>query len=93
MFLYGAVSKMVVLSVSIHVVVGSNLGEQKLFFFFFFPIDLKTISFTETYESVVIFKFPRRLYFYVFNIYNAGLLNTKSRRSLYVDTASMRGII
>ena len=86
---------MVVLSVSIYVVVGSNLGEQNLFFFFFsfFPVDLKTISFTETYENVVIFKFPRRLYLYVFNIYNAGLLNTKSWRSLYIDTASMRGII
>ena len=74
--------KIVVLTVStcIHVVVGSNLGEQTFFFFLFsfFPIDLKPISFTEMYESVVIFKFPRRLYFYVFNIYNAGLLNTKS---------------
>ena len=64
MCLYGAVSKMVILTVSIHVVVGSNLGEQNLFFFFsFFPIDLKTISFTETYESVVIFKFPRAVIF------------------------------
>ena len=44
---------------------------------FFFPIDLKTISFTETYESVVIFKFPRRSHFYVFNINNARVLNTK----------------
>ena len=48
MCLYGAVSKMVVLKVSIHVVVGSNLGEQNLFFLlFFFSIDLMAISFTK----------------------------------------------
>ena len=34
MCLYGAVSKIAVLTVSINVVVGSNLGEQNLFFFF-----------------------------------------------------------